>query len=325
MAHYLVESTTDPLVYYAHHGPVSDPGEHADLLAGLPSDIPGLCRVVQGLLLHKVSAADRGMQVSPERRDRETNLRLLPLMLARIRELDRRPLTEARPPERRLVAVCRGFALLLTAFLRQLGVPARARAGFADYFRGPKATAGFWVDHWVGEYWDAVAERWVLVDAEVDEFVREVSHVTVDPSDVPRDRFLVAGEAWHRCRAALADPEHFGLAPDDEHGLWYIQSQLVRDFAALNRVELLCWDCWGLGDYGPRDVVSPEDLGVLDEAAALSLAGNKAFFEMRFAYENDLRLRVPPVVRSYVPGGPIQVDLAAQSAALAAYFRERGH
>jgi hypothetical protein len=325
MAHRLVESSTDPLVFYAHHGPVSDPGESVDLLAGLPSDIPGLCRVVQGLLLHKRSAADRGVWVSPEREDRETNSRLIPRMLARIHDLDGRPLTQPRPPQKRLVCVCRDFALLLTAFLRHQGVPARARAGFADYFHGPGTTPGFWLDHWVCEHWNEDRERWVLVDAEVDEVVRHAAQVTVDPGDVPRDRFLVAGEAWRRCRAALADPQHFGLALDDERGLWYIQSQLVRDLAALNKVELLCWDCWGLGDCRPQDVVSDEELATLDQAAALSLAGNKAFFELRFAYENDLGLRVPPVVRSYVRGGPIQVDLAAESETLAAHFRERGH
>jgi hypothetical protein len=321
----LVESTSDPLAYYTLQGPISDPGEYAVLLAGLPTDLPGLCRVVQGLLVHKKSAADRGVVVSPERQRRETNLRLLSRMLAHIHEFDDRPLTEPRPPDRRLVVVCRDFALLLAAFLRHQGVPARARAGFADYFHGPAATPGFWVDHWVTEYWSADETRWVLVDAEVDDVVREVTHVTVDTGDVPRDSFLVAGEAWRRCRAELADAQCFGLAADDEHGLWYVQSQLVRDLAALNKMELLCWDCWGLGDYGPHDAVSVEELVALDQAAALSLAGNEAFFELRFTYENDLRLRVPPVVRSYIESGPILVNLAAESQGLAEYFRERGH
>jgi hypothetical protein len=321
----LVESTSNPLTYYAHQGPVSDPGEYAHLLAGLPTDIPGLCQVVQGLLMHKSSAADRGVQVRPERQRRESNLRLLPRMLARIHELDDRPLTVARPPEQRLVVVCRDFALFLAAFLRHQGVPARARAGFADYFHGRAAAPDFWVDHWVTEYWSAGEARWVLVDAEVDGLVRDVAHVTVDTCDVPRDSFLVAGESWRRCRAGLVDPHHCGLAPDDEHGLWYVQSQLVRDFAALNKIELLCWDCWGLGDYGPHDAVSAEELVTLDQVAALSQAGNEAFFELRFTYENDLRLRVPPIVHSYIESGPILVNLAAESPDLAAYFRERGH
>ena len=61
------------------------------------------------------------------------------------------------------------------------------------------------------------------------------------------------------CRAGEADGNRFGLdpAPESEmHGLWYIQSQLVRDLAAMNKMELLCWDCWALWDVGPMDTVS---------------------------------------------------------------------
>ena len=321
----MAESARDPLIYYARQGPLSDPGEHTGLLSGLPNDIAGLCRVVQGLLLHRSSAPGRGLQLSAERQERECNLRLVSRMLERIRELDDRPLGAARPLEKRLAVVCRDLALLWVAFLRHQGAPARARAGFANYFHGPQASPGFWVDHWVGEYWKAEEARWVLVDAELDDWEREFCQVDVDPLDVPRDRFLVAGRAWQLCRAGLVDPHRFGLAPDGEHGLWYVQSQLVRDFAALNKMELLCWDCWGLGDYGPQDAVSIEELVALDQIAAMSLAGNEAFFEVRFTYENDLRLRVPPVVRSYCQESPVLVDLAGQSPDLAAYFRERGH
>jgi hypothetical protein len=31
---------------------MTDPGEHAGLFEGLPTEIPALCQVVQGLLLH---------------------------------------------------------------------------------------------------------------------------------------------------------------------------------------------------------------------------------------------------------------------------------
>lgn len=44
--------------YYAYLGPMTNPGEHASLFDGLPADIPALCQVVQGLLLH-ISWAER--------------------------------------------------------------------------------------------------------------------------------------------------------------------------------------------------------------------------------------------------------------------------
>jgi hypothetical protein len=61
-------------------------------------------------------------------------LRPVAQKLARIVDLDPRPLTEARPPGKRLVGNCRDFSVMLTAILRRQGVPARARCGFGRYF-----------------------------------------------------------------------------------------------------------------------------------------------------------------------------------------------
>ena len=42
----------DPLTYYARQSSFTDPGRQADLLVDLPRDVAGLCRVVQGLVVH---------------------------------------------------------------------------------------------------------------------------------------------------------------------------------------------------------------------------------------------------------------------------------
>ena len=59
---------------------------------------------------------------------------------------------------------------------------------------------------------------------------------------MPRDHFLVAGDAWRLCRAGKADPAAFGVL--DMHGLWFVASNVIRDVAALNNREMLPWDCW---------------------------------------------------------------------------------
>ena len=300
-------SIVDPLPYYAHHGPITDPGEYAGLLDNLPTDVAGLCQVVQGLLVHYCFLSYYGRPLTDERRP-ELQLRHVRKLLARIRELDDRPLTVARPPEKRLVICCRDFATMLCAILRHQGQPARARCGFATYFHGPDSTPGFHVDHWVCEVWRAAERRWVLVDAEVDENEREFGRVEIDTLDVPRDQFLVAGRVWQLCRAGEADPATFGIF--GESGLHYVQSQLVRDLAAMNQMELLCWDCWGLGDASPDQPPSIEELALLDRVAALTQADNDAFGELRAVY-SDERLRVPPVVTSYTDAGPRQVRLTA--------------
>ena len=151
---------------------------------------------------------------------------------------DARPLTEARAPAERQVGVCRHFTLLHVAMLRRAGIRARARCGFGAYFE-----KGKYLDHWVTEYWNEGRKAWVLVDAQLDARQRELFRIAFDPLDVPRDQFLVAGDAWQRCRAGKADPSAFGIL--DMYGLWFIAGNVIRDVAALNDHVMLPWDVWG--------------------------------------------------------------------------------
>ena len=278
------QAMKDPLAYYACPGPLTDPQEHGPLLAGLPRDVSALCRVVQGLMIH-VSWAERCGLELPEARKDEVGIRPVARKLARIRELDDRPLAAARPLEKRLVGNCRDFSVMLCAMLRYQGVAARARCGFGAYF-----LPGRYEDHWVCEYWHAGQQRWVMVDSQLDELQRRVLAIDFDPCDLPPGRFLSGGEAWQLCRRGQADPDRFGVF--DMHGLWFVRGNLVRDFLALNKIELLPWDSWGLM-AGPEENTPPEDVALLDRIAALTLAGDQAFPELRRLYEGDGRLRMP--------------------------------
>jgi hypothetical protein len=62
---------------------------------------------------------------------------------------------------------------------------------------------------------------------------------------VPRDKFVIAGDAWAQVRAGSADPDRYGLSSIGESGDWWIAGNLMRDAAALDNVELLPWDVWG--------------------------------------------------------------------------------
>jgi hypothetical protein len=298
------------LEYYRRQSRITDPGPHAALLDGLPRDVPSLCRVVRGLVLHPLTAHLYGVRVPPERLA-EQDTRRVEAILDRILELDDAPLTIPRPPERRFVGCCRDFSTLLCTLLRHQGVPARARAGVATYF-----FPAFGVDHWVCEYWQpdargeqrvgGVGGRWVLVDAELDEVHCAAYDIALDPHDVPGDAFLVGGEAWRRCRAGEAVPESFGVAPDSPLRGWrYLQSQLVRDVASLNKVELLCWDVWGLA-HATEEPTDPNTLALLDRLAALTVCAHRAegaVGELRSLYESDPRLRVPPLITSFAAAG----------------------
>jgi hypothetical protein len=293
---------TNPIDYYATPGPLTEPGRYGVLLDGLPSDIPALVRLVQGLIIHVFWADRYGVELDDARRG-EVQLRAVDKQLARLMELDPRPLTEAREPVGRLVGNCRDFSVMLTTMLRHQGVPARARCGFGAYF-----LPNHYEDHWVGEYWNAAEGRWVLVDAQMDALQRDVLDLPFDPLDVPRDQFITGGRAWQMARAGKADPETFGI--HDMHGLWFIRGNLVRDVAALNKVELLPWDVWGLAHVESGDeAVSAEDMAALDEIAAISGDDVPDFERLRAAYEADERWRVPPTIRSFTAAGPVELTL----------------
>ncbi len=287
-----------PQEYYKRNGPMTALGAHAAEFSALPRDIASLCDVIQGVLIHRdVAPFLYGLTLSEEQRD-DAHIRPIAQMLERIRALDSRPLTIAREPADRLPSVCRHFSLMLCSVLRQQGVPARPRCGFGAYF-----TPGKFEDHWVCEYWNAGDARWILVDAQLDGVQRKALNVDFNPHDVPRDRFIIAGDAWDQCRSGRADANRFGLSFINEHGLWFIAGNVVRDLASLNRMEMLPWDVWGLMELGDASL-TPEKKALLDRVAALTLAGDESFADVRAIYESDNRLRVPPVVFNALRSAP---------------------
>jgi hypothetical protein len=288
------------LDYYASHGPITDPGAEAAAFAGLPRDLPALTRVVQGLVFHYFADEHIFGWTPPKVRMPEIDARTVPAMLAHLRALDARPLTEARPPERRILGCCRDFTVLLCAMARHQGIPVRARVGFATYF-----SPGFHTDHEIVEWWDERQGRWKLLDPELSE--RHLAHfkIAFDPFDVPRDEFLVGGRAWQLCRRGEADPETFGLDPraSQPRGLRFVRGHVVQDLAALNKVELLLWDIWGLMEAEPDAALT-----LLDEAAERTQAAD-GFADVRRLYATP-GFSVPPRVRCLSPAvGPREVAL----------------
>lgn len=280
----------NPQDYYKGNSSMSTPGARAAELRALPKDLAKQCEIVQGVLVHRDMAPWLyDLKLTEEQRD-AGHVRPLAQMLERIHALDDRPLTVARDPAHRMPTVCRHFSLLLSGILREQGIPARARCGFGAYFN-----AGKFEDHWVCEYWNDEQSRWILVDAQLDAVQRKAMNITTDPLDVPRDAFIIAGDAWQQCRSGDADPANFGLTHVGLAGLWFIAGNVVRDFASLNRMEALPWDVWGLMQMRD-DAITDEQTALLDRVAALTLAGDEAFPEIRKLYESDERLRMPSVV-----------------------------
>jgi hypothetical protein len=277
-------------------------------LAGVPTDLDGLRRVVQGLLLHRDWAPMYGVEGAAIRLD-EQQLRSTGEVLRRAFELSGAPVTEPRAPIDRVLSICRHFTLLHTALLRAQGVPARVRCGFSGYF--DPADPPKWYDHWITERWEppgaagAGAGRWVRDDPQVDELQIEAAGIDFDPYDQPPGRFLTGAEAWTAARAGDVDPARFGIF--DMWGLAFIGGNVLHDLACLNKVELLPWDDgWGLLQ-GPHAAVPDDAAALLDEVAALVLADDVDAIRRR--YVDDDRLRVSGDIVTFADGVPTPVHL----------------
>jgi hypothetical protein len=278
---------SDILAFYASHSPMTELGRSGALVEPLPNDVAALTRVIQGLGIYDVVARDFYGFEPPADRLSEIHLRPIAMRLARIVELDDRALHIARAPDRRALQRCNSFALMLVAMLRAKGVPARSRCGFAAYFNPPN-----FEDHWVCEYWDRRERRWRLADPQIDEVWRDRLNLDFDTLDLPRTQFLTAGEAWRRCRAGEADEQRFGISFAGLRGLWFVAGSLVRDMAALNKMEMSPWDVWGAQPAPQEDF----DLAYFDELATLTHDPDSAFADVRRRYQKDAGLRVPPTV-----------------------------
>lgn len=298
----------NPLEYYATQSSITHPGKYIGFFADLPYNVSDLCRIVQGLIM-PTDGEELFNYTIPKKRLQEADTRYVEDMLAKIIALDDRSLTKPRPPEKRFVGCCRDFAVLFCAMARHQGIPTRTRVGFATYIAefGPDYNG----EHEIAEYWDSSEKRWRLVDPEQSDVIIRLNNIHFDTTDIPRDKYLVAGEAWQMCRAGEADPEKFGGDPGDTFlkGWWFIRSRLVHDLARQNKMELLLWDVWGLTEYEIRP--TEDDLALLDRLAKLTQAGNDVFDEMQTIYEQEASLKVPSVVTCYSPWAePTEVVLA---------------
>jgi hypothetical protein len=295
------------LDWYAHPAPMTALGPHAGA-AGAPddpADPASLAARIQGWLIHPFHAHRYGIHPDAEA-ERQLQNRSARDVLSELRAIDPAPFDEPRVPAKRTFGNCRHFATLLTALLRERGVPARSRCGFGAYFPTP----GKYEDHWVTELWNEDEGRWQLADAQIDAVQREGMGIRVDTLDLDREEFWVAGQAWLRCRSGEEKPEDFGIL--DMWGLWFVRDNLLRDLAALCKVELLPWDAWG--QMGTEiDDLDANELALLDRVAELTTAEVPDVAAIRRLYEGDDSLRVPRTILSFRPEpAPVEIGDLAQ-------------
>ncbi|MEV0429041.1 transglutaminase domain-containing protein [Micromonospora sp. NPDC050495] len=284
---------------YRAHSPYSDPGRHAPLLDAVPADIAAVAATVRNVIIHYRAG---GVELPAARLD-EVNSRWLDRILDTDQSRFPGPLSAARPAAERVAGCCRDHTLLAVAALRQHGVPARSRVGFASYFQ-----TGWHHDHVLVEYWNG--ERWVWADPELDPAAdRPFDGYDIDPA---AGLFDSAARVWSAYRAGQLDPDRYGVQPDlPIRGPWFIHDYVLHELAHRQKDELLLWDRFG----AMTDDLADADVAFADEIAALLLAADggddAAEKELNDRYARDTRLRPAAVISSIDPntGAVPPVDL----------------
>lgn len=275
------------------------PGRHTDVTGfGLEvSSVEAAVRVVQGLLVYDLAAKDLyGVELTAAQAG-AVHERDAAALLELARTIDPRPLDQPRTPGERIGGRCNTYTLLTVALLRAAGIPARSRCGFGAYF-----VPGFYEDHWVAECWSPEERRWILVDAQLDEtWQRTIGMNASIPAIVGPEQFLTAGHAWQAWRAGQLDADRCGLTSIDEHGAFWIAGNLRLDLAALNKVEMLPWDVWGLG-WEPPEQPTSEMLAAFDAIAALTVDPDHRLEDVLDRYESDPSFRMDGTVFSVALG-----------------------
>jgi hypothetical protein len=265
-------------------------GRAAGAESSVPATVQAVVAAVQGLLIYDLVALPLyGVDLSPEQagtiHERDTSA-----VLSVARSIDDRPLTEPRSASCRVGARCHLYSRLTVALLRAAGVAARARCGFAGYF-GTQ-----WLeDHWIAEYWNEVEQRWVMVDAQLDDVWRSTVSFEGDAFDISPEQFVTAGRAWQQWRGGAIDASRCGLSSINQSGPGWIAGNIRLDLASLNKVEMLPWDVWGEG-FAPGTDPSPEQVQFFDELAEMTADPDACFGRIRSRYESDPAVRMDGVV-----------------------------
>jgi len=208
-------------------------------LRELPVEAAALPDVLEGFVIHHAIARALSYGV-PAAAEKDRNLRFVSRLLGEAVQRDPRPLTQRRALADYLYGTCHDFALLATGALREHGVPARLRVGYASYLR-----AGRWEDHWICERW--IGTKWAVLDAQLGPRARAGLRISFDIAEVPRNAWRSAASIWRGVRAGEIDPATCGVSFAGISGAWFVAASVLRDAASLAGIECLPWDYWGLG------------------------------------------------------------------------------
>jgi hypothetical protein len=101
--------------------------------------------------------------------------------------------------------------------------------------------------------------------------------------------YFTGAQAWLGCRQGELDPARFRMG-DENWGIGEVRGSVVLDFAALNKVEMLPWDCWGQMEAayaGESDIAYDR---FLDRVAEIAISDDYTLIADTYEASGDLRV-----------------------------------
>jgi hypothetical protein len=201
-------------------------------------------------------------------------------MLAELYHRDTRGFVSDRAVADKLMLTCRYVAILMATILKSKGIPARVRSGNAPYFSEHKEFGKVSWDHWITQYWNDTAARWVSVDVDGSLSLVEA----FDPYDMPDGTFDFPGQAWLDVRSGKVDPNYFFNA-GGERGLVVVAWSLFYDFHCLMNEENIYLHIPKPVSYSNFPTLTVVQLKEIDEMAMLMTQPDAHFSQLKKWYE----------------------------------------
>lgn len=252
------------LAYYKKHGIMSEITSQKSMVDKLPQTIEGIVQVVQNIILHEHWVGHYGVKLD-DNKQKEPWIRSVNDKLILLREKGYTHVTDRLDQESKIIGICRDFTLLSVSLCREVGIPARARCGFATYLE-----KGKYIDHWLLEYWNYDTQKWTYVDSQLDPIQQNILKIPFNPLDVNESFFLTGAKAWELCRSGQLEAELFGIY--QWWGYDYIVGNLLLDANALLKLPMHPWNGWNGYKNLPVSKWSIKDYTTID---ALSNFVNK--------------------------------------------------
>ena len=275
-------------INYSNQSIITEPKSFEVQYSDLPADISSLVKCVQNLVIHGEHGNLYGITFSKKQTDEEL-LRTVYQMLEKIEQICIAPFTAKREPNLRLVGMCRDYSLLLVSFLRYNGFKARVRVGFANYFQSDI----LYEDHWIVEYFDSQENKWLRVDAQLDEIQKQNFNIQFNPLNIkPNNGFISGAETWTACRLGKYHHDDFGYNKNWK-GWQSIKGNLLHDFNCVIGLELLPWDLWTELSNKKYHQLTKNEKELLDEMAEILFTPN---FEIV-----DVHTLIQKLPKDYLP------------------------